>query len=69
MISTDACSCREELAGLYTKFSQKYPIVFFEDPFEEESFSEFTKFTASVKCQVSADTACSGSNQHSNNYM
>ncbi|CAL5220022.1 g1968 [Coccomyxa viridis] len=45
----------EELAGLYTKFAQKYPIVFFEDPYEEESFSEFTKFTASVDCQVVGD--------------
>ena len=52
-----AYPCREELAGLYTKFAQKYPIVFFEDPFEEESFSEFTKFTASVDCQVRSTLA------------
>lgn len=51
---------REELAGLYAKLLQKYPIVFFEDPFEEESFSEFTKFTAAVDCQVGAGMACIG---------
>ncbi len=56
--STHAGPCREELAGLYTKFAQKYPIVFFEDPYEEESFSEFTKFTASVDCQVSPTSSC-----------
>ena len=46
--------CREALAELYTKLLLTYPIILLEDPFEEESFYEFTKFTSLVDCQVSA---------------
>ncbi|BDA47873.1 Enolase [Coccomyxa sp. Obi] len=45
----------EALGELYKKLLKGYPIIFFEDPFEQESFNDFTKFTSSVDCQVVGD--------------
>ncbi|CAK0769659.1 phosphopyruvate hydratase eno2 [Coccomyxa viridis] len=45
----------EALAELYTKLLLTYPIMLLEDPFEEDSFCEFTKFTSLVDCQVVGD--------------
>jgi enolase len=53
MYSSHCLLCREALADLYRKLLLKYPIMLLEDPFEQESFGEFMKFTSSVDCQVS----------------
>jgi enolase len=43
---------RQELAEMYMELLTVYPVILLEDPFEEESFDVFAKFTASADCQV-----------------
>lgn len=43
---------------MYRKLLLEYPIILLEDPFEEESFSDFTRLTSSVDCQVSGEVVC-----------
>ncbi len=61
--------CREALAELYTKLLLTYPIMLLEDPFEEDSFCEFTKFTSLVDCQVSAKMTCVDNSELSNEHL
>ena len=57
-LSSQIYPCREALAELYRKLLLEYPIILLEDPFEEESFSDFTRLTSSVDCQVSGEVVC-----------
>lgn len=47
----------DELAAFYQALMQKYPIVSIEDPFSEDEWESFTKFTAQVgdKTQIVGD--------------
>lgn len=44
--------CREELKKLYTKFTQEFPIVTIEDPFDQDDWDNTAAFTAEGVCQV-----------------
>lgn len=44
--------CREELKKLYTKFTQDFPIVTIEDPFDQDDWDHTAAFTAEGVCQV-----------------
>ena len=45
----------DELADYYRLLIRDYPIISIEDPFDQDDWSAWTKFTASVKVQVVAD--------------
>jgi len=42
----------DELANLYQSFAKDYPIVSIEDPFDQDDWEAWSKFTASVPFQV-----------------
>lgn len=42
----------EELSKLYQQFLSNYPIVTIEDPFDQDDWEAYTKFTAAVSQQV-----------------
>ncbi|BFZ23511.1 hypothetical protein BsWGS_26549 [Bradybaena similaris] len=44
-----------QLADLYKGFVQNYPVVSIEDPFEQDDWSAYTKFTANSKIQIVGD--------------
>lgn len=44
-----------ELSQIYKGWLKEYPIISFEDPFEEEDWSAWSSFTASTKVQVVGD--------------
>jgi len=44
-----------ELGDVYRSFVNDYPIVSIEDPFDQDDWSGYAAFTASVKCQVMGD--------------
>ena len=44
--------CRDELKNLYTKFTQDFPIVTIEDPFDQDDWDHTAAFTAEGVCQV-----------------
>ncbi|XP_046563028.1 enolase-like isoform X2 [Haliotis rubra] len=45
----------DALADLYKSFAEDYPIVSIEDPFDQDDWEAYTKFTGSVKFQVVGD--------------
>ncbi|KAF2076910.1 hypothetical protein CYY_001813 [Polysphondylium violaceum] len=45
----------QELGNLYTALAKEYPIVFFEDPFDENDWDSFSKFTAKENIQIIGD--------------
>ncbi|MBE8163428.1 MAG: phosphopyruvate hydratase [Bdellovibrionaceae bacterium] len=47
--------CSEELSEIYKSWLKKYPIISFEDPFEEEDWSAWSAFTKSTDVQVVGD--------------
>jgi len=44
-----------ELGDVYRSFVNDYPIVSIEDPFDQDDWSGYAAFTASVNCQVMGD--------------
>lgn len=44
-----------ELIDLYLTLEKTYPLSSVEDPFQEESFDDFTEYTKKTKCQVVTD--------------
>lgn len=47
--------CSEELGQIYKNWLNKYPIISFEDPFEEEDWSAWSDFTKNTNVQVVGD--------------
>ncbi|KAI0789912.1 enolase [Abortiporus biennis] len=45
----------KELADLYIKLAEKYPIVSIEDPFEQDDWEAWTHFTQNTKIQIVGD--------------
>uniref|UniRef100_A0A3B4B0W5 phosphopyruvate hydratase n=1 Tax=Periophthalmus magnuspinnatus TaxID=409849 RepID=A0A3B4B0W5_9GOBI len=45
----------DELASIYQGFINNYPVVSIEDPFDQDDWEAWTKFTASVGIQVVGD--------------
>ncbi|EGC35938.1 hypothetical protein DICPUDRAFT_54877 [Dictyostelium purpureum] len=45
----------DALADMYSKFIEQYPIVFIEDPFGEEDWSSFKKFTSVSRVPIIGD--------------
>uniref|UniRef100_V9KVQ5 Beta-enolase n=1 Tax=Callorhinchus milii TaxID=7868 RepID=V9KVQ5_CALMI len=45
----------EKLGDLYKSFIQNYPVVSIEDPFDQDDWEAWSKFTADVKIQVVGD--------------
>uniref|UniRef100_A0A0B6ZYT4 Enolase n=1 Tax=Arion vulgaris TaxID=1028688 RepID=A0A0B6ZYT4_9EUPU len=45
----------DELADLYRSFLKNYPLVSIEDPFDQDGWSDYTKFTGSVDTQIVGD--------------
>ena len=45
----------EKLMELYIKLIKKYPIISIEDPFDENDFTSFKKFTSLVDIQIVGD--------------
>lgn len=45
----------KELAGLYLKLKESYPVISFEDPFAEDDWDNFAEFTSEAKIQVVGD--------------
>ncbi|XP_034507309.1 enolase-like, partial [Ailuropoda melanoleuca] len=45
----------DELADLYKSFVKDYPVVSIEDPFDQDDWPAWSKFTASVDIQVVGD--------------
>uniref|UniRef100_A0A8C6V1U5 phosphopyruvate hydratase n=1 Tax=Neogobius melanostomus TaxID=47308 RepID=A0A8C6V1U5_9GOBI len=45
----------DELAGIYQGFINNYPVVSIEDPFDQDDWEAWTKFTSSVGIQVVGD--------------
>ncbi|MFH0973209.1 MAG: phosphopyruvate hydratase [Candidatus Micrarchaeota archaeon] len=50
---------RSELAAYYARLAARYPLLYFEDPFEEEAFDDFAALTARLKGKlVVGDDLC-----------
>ncbi len=47
--------CSEELGQIYKNWLKKYPIISFEDPFEEEDWPAWSAFTKTTDVQVVGD--------------
>lgn len=47
--------CSQELGQIYKNWLNKYPIISFEDPFEEEDWPAWSAFTKSTNIQVMGD--------------
>jgi len=47
----------DALTAMYTSFTEKYPVISIEDPFDQDDFEAYGKMTASLgeKCQVVGD--------------
>lgn len=45
----------DKLAGMYTDFIKNFPIVSIEDPFEQDDWEAWTKFTEGVNIQIVGD--------------
>ncbi|XP_005999872.1 beta-enolase [Latimeria chalumnae] len=45
----------DQLADLYRSFTKGYPVVSIEDPFDQDDWENWTKFTASLNIQVVGD--------------
>ncbi|CAG5120411.1 unnamed protein product, partial [Candidula unifasciata] len=45
----------DQLADLYKGFVQNYPVVSIEDPFDQDDWDAYVKFTASTRIQVVGD--------------
>ncbi|EGW13633.1 Alpha-enolase [Cricetulus griseus] len=52
---TDQVITPEQLADLYKSFIQEYPVVFIEDPFDQDDWEAWKNFTASADIQVVGD--------------
>ncbi|HDP74057.1 MAG TPA: phosphopyruvate hydratase, partial [Candidatus Woesearchaeota archaeon] len=44
-----------ELAGVYSKLKEKFPVISFEDPFAEDDWENFADFTMDINTQVVGD--------------
>lgn len=45
----------DKLAGMYTDFVKNFPIVSIEDPFEQDDWDAWSKFTENVNIQIVGD--------------
>lgn len=53
--SAESCLSGDKLADVYRSYVAEYPIVSIEDPFEQDDWDAWTKFTASTPIQIVAD--------------
>lgn len=51
----DAFITSDQLADVYREFAKNHPLTSVEDPFDQDDWDAWTKYTASVNCQVVGD--------------
>lgn len=49
--------CRDQLADKYKEMIKKYPMIFIEDPFDQDDWEHFAKITADNLVPVQAPAA------------